>query len=220
MVLGKVTLTYILTAGVSYVLATHNFSFHLSSEICFHIIKPFRENLLVHYDRKYLLNGGVPNILKGGLYFQGPHKVVGKAHFKLIVSDLTRGELLDSSFLYIFFHKDLVYSGCLHNELNNKNYTRVKGPGVPYDINHGKHGVPSELWYKKLDFDRISKKANVEFGIDTNRKCPFGVLGIIYTSDSAIFHQGILQSTRKVRCPKGNYFRASKDRKKSIRFTV
>ncbi len=213
MLLGKFTLRYILLAGTSFVLAGHNLNFKLSSKLCFHIIKPFRENLRVHYDRNYLLNGGVPDDLKGGLYFQGPHKVSVKSHFRLVVRDLTMGGLLDRSYLYIFFHKDLVFSGCLHNELKRKKFTQIEGPGVPYDITHGNHGVPSELWRRKFNYDKKTNEATLDFQINTNKKCPYGVFGAIFMCNSTVFHNGKVQGMGKVQCFKGNYFRSYKSNK-------
>ena len=70
----------------------------------------------------------MPDYLQDGLYFQGPHKVSARSRFRLVVRDLTKDELLDSTYLYIFFHKDIVFSGCLHSELNKKNLLRWKAP--------------------------------------------------------------------------------------------
>ena len=223
MLCRRSTLTCVLLATASqFVLAAQNLTlnFQLSSKLCFHVIKPFRENLRVHYDRGYLLNGGIPHELKGGLYFQGPHKVTGESHFRLVVrkSNSAIEELLES-YLYIFFHKETPFSGCLHDELSRKKFTQVDGPGVPYDITHGNHGIPSELWYRKLNYNKNSKKAAVEFHINTNKKCQYGVFGAIFTCNSKVFHDGIIRGLGKVNCPKGNYFRSSK-RSKTVRFIV
>jgi len=219
MLCGRVAVAYILLMNSYFVLSSRNLMFQLSSKLCFQVIKPFREMLFVHYDRNFLLDGGIPDELRGGIYFQGPHKVVGKTHFNLVVRDQTMDELSDNSYLYIFFHKTLKFSGCLHHELSRKNFYQVEGPGVPYDVTHGKHGVPSELWYTKLRYNNLSKKASVEFQINTNEKCPFCVFGAIFTSNITNFGDSILRAQNTGRCPKRNYFRSFK-KNKVIRFTV
>ena len=210
----------LLAATSPFALAAQNLNFHLSSTLCFQVVKPFEENLRVHYDRGYLLNGGIPDELRGGLYFQGPHKVSGESHFRLIVKQSTSAidEFLDS-YLYVFFHKEIRFSGCLHDELARRNFTQVDGPGVPYDVAHGNHGIPSELWYRKLDYNKNSKEATIEFHVSTNRRCPFGVFGAIFTCNSTVFNYGTIRGLGKVQCPKGKHLRSSK-RSKTVHFIV
>lgn len=157
----------------------------LRSNVCFEIVKPFRDDLKVHYDRDYLLNGGIPKELHSGIFFRGPHKLRGRSQFDVELNTRNERDKLEKSYLYVFFHEDKKYSGCLHDELEQNKFKRVEGPGVPYDVLNGTHGVPSELWVKEFPHNlRIAFQVN-----SSTQKCEFAVFGAVFTQSNTNFRR-------------------------------
>ena len=178
----------------------------LESNFCFEFVFPFDDNLRVHYDRDYLLNGGIPELLRGGLFLQGPHKAVGKGKFSLtILGSISR---YDRIFMYVFFHSLRRWSGCLDIELQSAGFTKTRGPGIPYDVMNGNHGIPSQLWYKELGFGH---EKQVIFHLNTRQICRTAVFGVVLVSKLSLFNNtDPIFSTR--RCARGG----RKSRKKTV----
>lgn len=157
----------------------------LRSKVCFEIVKPFKENLKIHYDRDYLLNGGIPKELHSGIFFRGPHKLRGRSQFDVQLNTQTEQGKLEKSYLYVFFHEAKKFSGCLHDELKQNKFKRVEGPGVPYDVLNGRHGIPSELWVKEFPHNlRIAFQVN-----SSTKKCHFAVFGAVFTQKNTTFRE-------------------------------